>query len=110
MRLDELVEVAVLLEILLLSRELERQAGLLGDPDRPVRPLVRAHPAKEEQVVARVRLAGIELEVERVGTVAGPVELRHRLALVERDRDQPNTRSELPKTFVDQTGVAVERP
>src|SRR5207248_4350929 len=50
-RLDELVEVAVLLGILLLARKLEREPGLLRHPDRPVRALVRAHPAEEKQVV-----------------------------------------------------------
>ena len=110
MRFDELVEVAVLLEILLLARKLERQSGFLGDPDRPVSALVSAHPAEEEQVVAGVGLARVELEIKRIRTVARPVELRHRRPLVERDRDQADSGSEVAKTLVDESGVAVERP
>ena len=59
--LDELVEVAVLLQILLLARQLERQPGLLRHPDRAVRALVCAHAAEEQQVVAAVGLARVEL-------------------------------------------------
>ena len=92
---------------LLLAGELERQPGLLRDPDRAVRALVRAHPAEKEQVLADLRLARVELQVERVRTVACPVELRHRVALIERDRDQADGRGEPAKPFVDEPGVAL---
>ena len=57
-RLDELVEVLDLLRLAALAGDLQRQPELHRDRDRPVRALVGAHPADEEQVVAGCGLHG----------------------------------------------------
>ena len=69
-RLDELGEVLPLLRLPVLARHLQRQAQLHRDRDRPVRALVRAEPAQEEQVVAAMRLARVETRSIAFGIVA----------------------------------------
>ena len=110
MRLDVLREILDLLRVLLLACKLERQPRLARDRDRPVRALVGAHAAEEEQVVAAVRLAGIEREVERVRAVGDPRQVRLRLALVERDRDEADPPREVGDPLVHLSRLAVERP
>ena len=109
-RLDELVEVLLLGGLAALAGELQRQRRLERDRDRAMRALVGAHPAEEEQVVAAVRLHGIEREVERVREVRDPVQVGLRLALVHRDRDQAGARRDPRDLLVELARLAVERP
>ena len=109
-RLDELLVVLALLRLAPLSRDLERHPRLHRDRDRAMRALVRAHATEEEEVVAAVRLAGIERELERVGDVRDPGQVGPRLALVQRDRDHPDLRRNPRDLLVDRPGLAVERP
>ena len=110
MWLHKLVEVLALLRLLHLARELERQARLHCDRDRAVRSFVRAHPAEEEQVLASMRLDGIDGEVQCVRAVGDPVQIRLGLALIHRDRDQSDVRRNAGDQLVDLTGLSVERP
>ena len=65
------VEVLLLGGLGALARDLQRQARLQRDRDRPVRALVRAHPAEEEQVVAPLAAVRVDGEVEEAfGTLA----------------------------------------
>ena len=75
-----------------------------------MRALFVVHAPEEEEVVAEMRLARIVLEVERVGDVRDPVQVRLRPALVHRDRDQPDLGRDLLDAPVDEARVAVERP
>ena len=109
-RLDELVEVLALLRLLHLAGELERQPSLPGDRDRAVRSLVRAHPAEEEQIVAAVRLDGIDREVERVRAVGDPVQVGFGLRWFIEIEIRPTSRRDARDQLVDLAGLAVERP
>src|SRR5207245_9950372 len=65
--------------------------------------------AEEEQIVAPRRLERIDGEVERVVTVADPIEVRLRPALVHGDRDQADVRRDPPDQLVDRSRLSVER-
>ena len=103
MRPNRRLEELFLAELLHLARELERHADLLCDLDRPVGALVRAHPSEEEEVVAAVGMDGVEREVERVGTVRDPVQVRKRLPLVHREGDEAHLRGDAVDLLVELT-------
>ena len=110
MRLDKLREVLPLLLLAVLAREPQRKAELHRDGDRPVRSLVGTEPAEEEEVLARVRLARIEREVDGIRNRRHPREIGHRLALVLGDGDETDPRRHLGDVAVDSLGVVdIER-
>ena len=59
-----------------------------GDRHRPVRALVGAHPAQEEQVVAPVAVIRDRRRGRGRSAVGDPRQVRLRLALAQRERDQ----------------------
>ena len=104
------VEVRLLGRLGALAGDLERQPRLERDRDGAVRALVRAHPPEEEQVVALLGVVRVEGEVERVRDVRDPGQLRPRLALAERERDQLRVRRHAHDLLVEVARVAVDRP
>ena len=110
-RADELVEVADLERLAALRRDLQRDARLERDGERAMRALVRAHAPEEDEVVAAgLAPERVHREVERVRAVPDPGEVRLRLALVHRDRDELRLRRELEHLLVHPARLAVERP
>ena len=71
-----LVEILSLSRLGALARDLERKPRLERDRHGAVGALVRTHPAEEEQVVAPLGVVGVVGEVERVGHVRDPRQLR----------------------------------
>jgi hypothetical protein len=92
-----------------LAGDLQRHVGFEGDRDGAVRALVGAHAAEEEEVVARVRLAGVDGEVERVRAIREPRQVGMRPPLVQRERDQMEVRHELREPLVHPPRVSVHR-
>ena len=78
LRLDVGLEVMALLDILHLACQDHRQAGLAGERDGMMSPLVGRHAAEEEKVPVVVGMEWIAIHRDRVVAGRQPVEIGQR--------------------------------